>query len=145
MGPAAVLESIPLNITGVEKDYEFTTSWILPVLRENSPCIFYRVLPLAASCLGGRKRPRPWAITLVTRRMRCWSIRSGCYRICASAIRLPARNFLPVLCLSSPAEMSRVIVRQLVEKETFEKLVSGKKRKRGASEAGSQISLAHNG
>ena len=36
--------------------------------------------------------------------------------------------------------MSRVIVRQLVEEETFEKLVSGKKRKRGASEAGSVAS-----
>ena len=53
MGPATVLESIPLNITGAEKDYEFTTSWILPVLRENSPCIFYQVLSSA-----GRQLPQ---------------------------------------------------------------------------------------
>jgi len=34
-GPRFVLQSIPLNISGDEKSYEFTYSWILPILREN--------------------------------------------------------------------------------------------------------------
>ena len=34
-GPRFVLQSIPLNITGDEKSYDFAYSWILPILREN--------------------------------------------------------------------------------------------------------------
>lgn len=56
MGPKAVLEAIPLNITGEEKDYEFATSWLLPVLRDNiqnTNLAFFNeyFLPLAARCL----------------------------------------------------------------------------------------------
>jgi len=56
MGPKAVLEAIPLNITGEEKDYEFATSWLLPVLRDNiqnTKLAFFNeyFLPLAARCL----------------------------------------------------------------------------------------------
>ena len=58
-----MLESIPLNITGAEKDYEFTTSWILPVLRENinkTRLAFFTeyFLPLAASCLRRSKEAK---------------------------------------------------------------------------------------
>ncbi|XP_063236769.1 LOW QUALITY PROTEIN: RRP12-like protein [Bacillus rossius redtenbacheri] len=58
MGPEAVLQAIPLEITGRETSYEFRRSWLLPVLRENvlgSSLQFYTqyFLPLAVTC---RKR-----------------------------------------------------------------------------------------
>jgi len=56
MGPRAVLGAVPLNITGDETDYEFKSSWLLPVLRENirhTELAFFSsyFLPLAAKCL----------------------------------------------------------------------------------------------
>jgi len=56
MGPRAVLAAVPLNITGEETDYEFKSSWLLPVLRENirhTELAFFSeyFLPLAAKCL----------------------------------------------------------------------------------------------
>jgi len=57
MGPRTVLSAIPLNITGDETDYEFKSSWLLPVLRENirnTELGFFSeyFLPLAAKCLN---------------------------------------------------------------------------------------------
>ena len=57
MGPKAVLAAVPLNITGEETDYEFKSSWLLPVLRENirhTELAFFSeyFLPLAARCLA---------------------------------------------------------------------------------------------
>jgi len=55
-GPKLVLSAIPLNITGKETDYEFRSSWLLPVLRDNirnTQLAFFveYFLPLAATCL----------------------------------------------------------------------------------------------
>ena len=57
LGPRRVLEAIPLNITGEETDYEFKTSWLLPIFRENiknTELAFFVdfFLPLAAKCLS---------------------------------------------------------------------------------------------
>ena len=57
LGPKRVLEAIPLNITGEETDYEFKSSWILPIFRENiknTELGFFveYFLPLAAKCLS---------------------------------------------------------------------------------------------
>ena len=35
MGPEVVLNYIPLNITGKEKNFDFPRSWMLPIMREN--------------------------------------------------------------------------------------------------------------
>jgi len=56
VGPRAVLAAVPLNITGEETDYEFKSSWLLPVLRDNiknTELGFFSeyFLPLAAKCL----------------------------------------------------------------------------------------------
>jgi len=56
MGPRAVLEAVPLNITGDEQDYEFRRSWLLPVLRDHisrTELAFFveYFLPLAARFL----------------------------------------------------------------------------------------------
>ncbi|CAH1783394.1 unnamed protein product, partial [Owenia fusiformis] len=53
MGPRAVLQAVPLQITGDEDDYEFPRSWIIPVLRnyiENTELAYFvsYFLPLAA-------------------------------------------------------------------------------------------------
>jgi len=56
MGPKHLLTALPLNITGNETNYEFKTSWIIPVMRDNisktelSFFIQY-LLPLASKCL----------------------------------------------------------------------------------------------
>jgi len=57
MGPKSVLSAVPLNITGDETDYEFKSSWLLPVLRDNirhTQLAFFSeyFLPLAAKCLA---------------------------------------------------------------------------------------------
>ena len=57
LGPRRVLEAIPLNITGEETDYEFRSSWLLPIFRENiknTELAFFveYFLPLAAKCLS---------------------------------------------------------------------------------------------
>ena len=57
LGPRRVLEAIPLNITGGETDYEFKSSWLLPIFRENiknTQLAFFveYFLPLAAKCLS---------------------------------------------------------------------------------------------
>ena len=35
MGPKAVLEAVPLKITGEEDNYDFPRSWLVPVIRDN--------------------------------------------------------------------------------------------------------------
>merc|ERR1719270_816995 len=57
IGPRKLLEAIPLNITGEETDYEFKSSWLLPIFRENiknTELAFFieYFLPLAAKCLS---------------------------------------------------------------------------------------------
>jgi len=57
IGPKAVLKAIPLNITGDETDYEFKSSWLLPIFRDNikqTELGFFAeyFLPLAAKCLN---------------------------------------------------------------------------------------------
>jgi len=60
MGPRRLLEAVPLNITGNETDYEFKTSWLIPVMRDNikKTELAYFIeffLPLAAKCLDRSK------------------------------------------------------------------------------------------
>ena len=57
LGPRRVLEAVPLNITGEETDYEFRSSWLLPIFRDNirnTELAFFveYFLPLAAKCLA---------------------------------------------------------------------------------------------
>ena len=57
LGPRKILEAIPLNITGEETDYEFKSSWLLPIFRDNiknTELGFFveYFLPLAAKCLS---------------------------------------------------------------------------------------------
>jgi len=57
VGPKTVLGAVPLNITGDETDYEFKSSWLLPVLRDNirrTELAFFieYFLPLASKCLN---------------------------------------------------------------------------------------------
>ena len=54
-GPRFLLKCVPLSITGQEESYEFTNSWLLPILRENIShtelCFFIEYfLPLAQKC-----------------------------------------------------------------------------------------------
>lgn len=55
LGPEIVLKVIPLNITGKEINYEFKTTWLLPVLKTNiqtSTLKFFidYFLPMALTC-----------------------------------------------------------------------------------------------
>ncbi len=55
LGPEAVLKFIPLQLTGIKEKDDFTQSWLLPVLRENTQktkLSFFTTyfLPLATAC-----------------------------------------------------------------------------------------------
>lgn len=55
LGPETVLKCIPIVITGKELNFEFKTSWLLPILKDNiqrSSLKFFidYFLPLASLC-----------------------------------------------------------------------------------------------
>ena len=104
-GPRLVLSAIPLAITGQEKDYEFRSSWLLPVLRDyvrNTELGYFTevFLPLAATCLDRSQIFTFLVCTVTPRSLSCAAQQDKVGAKTYEVLTYQLWSLLPGFCLS---------------------------------------------